>query len=123
MAVDDDPYLQTTPFRTSTTFRVNSAFPSDIAKKQKSNKVRFHEVRLINKSHGNLPSREERTLDLAHVFERRRAIMDSAIIRILKREREMSMDNIAVKVGPGPIPSSVGFSLGFRPSSSHLCWF
>ena len=104
--MDDDVYLQSTPFRTNTTFRVNAAFPSDVTKKQKSNKVRFHDVRLVSKSHGNLPSREERTMDLAHVFERRRAIMDSAIIRILKKEREMSVDNIAVKVGLGSIPFS-----------------
>ena len=38
------------------------------------------------------------TLDLAHLFERRRAIIDSAIIRNLKREKEMSLDNIANKV-------------------------
>ena len=37
-------------------------------------------------------------MDLAHVFERRRAIMDSAIVRILKQEKEMSVDNIAFMV-------------------------
>ena len=47
----------------------------------------------------NLSSREERTVDLAHVFERRRAIIDSAIVRILKQEKEMSVDNIAFMVG------------------------
>ena len=46
----------------------------------------------------NVSSREERTVDLAHVFERRRAIMDSAIVRILKQEKEMSVDNIAFMV-------------------------
>ena len=41
----------------------------------------------------------DHTLDLAHVFERRRGIMDSAIMRLLKKEKEMSLDNIANKVG------------------------
>lgn len=40
----------------------------------------------------------DHTLDLAHVFERRRGIMDSAIMRLLKKEKEMSLDNIANKV-------------------------
>ena len=98
LSQEEDSYLQTMPFKINTTFVVNPAFPADIARKQKSNKVRFHEVRLVNKSHMSIPSREERTVDLAHVFERRRAIMDSAIVRILKQEKEMSVDNIAVTV-------------------------
>lgn len=36
--------------------------------------------------------------DLVHLFERRRAIIDSAIMRFLKKEKEMSLDNIANKV-------------------------
>ena len=36
--------------------------------------------------------------DLAHLFERRRGIIDSAIMRFLKKEKEMSLDNIANKV-------------------------
>ena len=58
--------------------------------------VRFRDVRLVNRNH--LPTLEDRTADLAHIFERRRAIMDSAIVRMLKREKEMSVDTIAVKV-------------------------
>ena len=95
---DDSGYLQNTPFRLSTTFQVNESFPMEMARRQKSNKVRFHDVRVISKSQVNLSSREERMVDLAHVFERRRAIIDAAIIRMLKREKEMSVDSVAVKV-------------------------
>ena len=98
-ALEEDNYLQTTPFKINTTFLVNQDFSADIARKQKSNKVRFHDVRLVNRNQVNLSSREERTVDLAHVFERRRAIIDSAIVRILKQEKEMSVDNIAFMVG------------------------
>ena len=45
-----------------------------------------------------MPNHEDRAVGLAHVFERRRAIMDSAIVRLLKKEREMSVDNIAMQV-------------------------
>ena len=45
-----------------------------------------------------MPNHEERAVGLAHVFERRRAIMDSSIVRLLKREKEMSVDNIAMQV-------------------------
>lgn len=61
-------------------------------------RVRFHDVRLVARGHASHPSREDRTIDLAHVFERRRAILDSAIVRILKKEKQMSMDNIAHRV-------------------------
>jgi len=36
-----------------------------------------------------------RQVDLAHLFERRRNIMDAAIVRLLKRDREVSTDTIA----------------------------
>ena len=44
-----------------------------------------------------MPNHEARAVGLAHVFERRRAIMDSTIVRLLKRE-EVSVDNIAMQV-------------------------
>ena len=64
-------------------------------------RVRFHDVRLAARGHASHPSRADRTIDLAHVFERRRAILDSAIVRILKKEKQMSMDNIAHRVSKG----------------------
>ena len=46
----------------------------------------------------HLPAnRQGRSVDLAHVFERRRAIIDASIIRILKKEKITSVDNIALK--------------------------
>lgn len=41
---------------------------------------------------------------LVGVLERRKAVIDSAIVRILKREKEMSLDSIAAMVrrGVGP---------------------
>ena len=44
---------------------------------------------MIGGDHGN------KQVDLSHLFERRRNIIDAAIVRILKRDREVSMDNIA----------------------------
>ena len=41
---------------------------------------------------GNHSNKE---VDLAHLFERRRNIIDAAIVRILKRDREASMDTIS----------------------------
>ena len=108
---EEDNYLQTTPFKINTTFLVNQDFSADIARKQKSNKVRFHDVRLVNRNQVNVSSREERTVDLAHVFERRRAIIDSAIVRILKQEKEMSVDNIAFMVG-GSVCMGGGVGVG-----------
>ena len=78
---------------------------------QKSHKVRIHDVRLISRGHpgsvGGGGAGEHRGADLLHIFERRRAIIDSAIVRILKREKEMSMDNMASKVGGRPRRSFV----------------
>ena len=58
----------------------------------------MHNVQLVPRGHPTSPSRRDRAVDLAHVFERRRAVMDSAIVRILKKEKQMSVDNIAHKV-------------------------
>ncbi len=59
-------------------------------------RVRVQEVPLSSRS--NSSSRGDRAVNLAHVFERRRAIMDAAIVRIMKKEKQMSVDNIALKV-------------------------
>ena len=40
-------------------------------------------------------SHSHKEVDLAHLFERRRNIIDAAIVRILKRDREVSMDTIS----------------------------
>lgn len=61
-------------------------------------RVRVHNVQLVPRGQPTSPSRRDRAVDLAHVFERRRAVMDSAIVRILKKEKQMSVDNIAHKV-------------------------
>ncbi len=61
-------------------------------------RVRIYDVRLVTRGQCPTPSRTDRAVDLAHVFERRRAVMDSAIVRILKKEKQMSVDNIAHKV-------------------------
>ena len=64
-----------------------------------SPQVQFHAVKLVSRSFMSTVSREGRSVDLAHVFQRRRAIIDAAIVRTMKREKEMSVDNIAIKVG------------------------
>ena len=46
-------------------------------------------------------SREGRSINFAHVFERRRSIIDAAIVRMMKRNKEMSVDNIAIKIIKG----------------------
>lgn len=53
------------------------------------------DVHIVNRDHLKM---SDHTHDLTHLFERRRTIMDSAIIRYLKKEKEMSLDNIANKV-------------------------
>ena len=64
-----------------------------------SPQVQFHAIKLVSRSFMSTVSREGRSVDLAHVFQRRRAIIDAAIVRTMKREKEMSVDNIAIKVG------------------------
>lgn len=59
-------------------------------------RVIVRDVQVVNR---NRLKSSGHTLDLAHLFERRRAIMDSAIVRLLKKEKEMSLDDIANKVG------------------------
>ena len=49
----------------------------------------MHDAQTIIGNHSN------KQVDLAHLFERRRHIIDAAIVRILKRDREVSMDTIA----------------------------
>ncbi len=39
--------------------------------------------------------------ELKHIFERRRAIMDAAIIRILKSEREKNLNDLSDMVREG----------------------
>ena len=96
---EDDGYFPNTPFKPSTSFWVNERFAEEIARRHESNHFRFHDVRLVGKSLGQPgQSREERSIDLAHVFERRRAIIDSAIVRVLKKEKTLSVDTMAVKV-------------------------
>ena len=58
-------------------------------------RVIVRDVQMVSRSRLQ-PS--DHALDLAHLFERRRAIIDSAIMRFLKKEKEMSLDNIANKV-------------------------
>lgn len=36
--------------------------------------------------------------ELAHALERRRSIIDSAIVKFLKREKKMSIDNVVLNV-------------------------
>ena len=53
----------------------------------------MHDAHVTGVDHGN-----NKQVDLAHLFERRRNIIDAAIVRILKRDREASMDTIASMV-------------------------
>lgn len=58
-------------------------------------RVIVRDVQMVSRSRLQL---SDHAHDLAHLFERRRAIIDSAIMRFLKKEKEMSLDNIANKV-------------------------
>ena len=49
----------------------------------------MHDARVTVGDHSN------KQVDLAHLFERRRNIIDAAVVRVLKRDREVSMDTIA----------------------------
>ena len=49
----------------------------------------MHNAQVAVGNHSN------KQVDLSHLFERRRNIIDAAVVRILKRDREVSMDTIA----------------------------
>ena len=70
----------------------------EVARKQASNHVAFHEVKMINRSQVAGHSRAERIVDLAQILERRRTIMDAGIIRIMKRDKELAVNTLAIKV-------------------------
>lgn len=55
--------------------------------------VRFHDNRQVFHT-----SQDDRGVELAHVFERRCIIIDAAIVKMLKREKRMSIDNVVLKV-------------------------
>lgn len=76
-------------FSPSTVFTLNHKFLLDVAKRHRSHCIWLHDARMTVGDHGN------KQVDLAHLFERRRNIIDAAIVRILKRDREVSMDTIA----------------------------
>ena len=70
----------------------------EIGRKQDTNIVQFHEVKMVNRKKGPGHTRAERILDLTHILERRRTIMDAGIIRIMKREKELAVNSLALKV-------------------------
>ena len=96
--LEEEGSLQDTPFKPNTTLKLNEDFGRSLAKVRSSSVVRFQDLRLVTRIVGDVPDQEERAVSLAHVFERRRAIIDSAIVRLLKKEKEMSVDNIAMQV-------------------------
>lgn len=96
--LEEEGSLQGTPFKSSTTLKLNEGFGCSLIKVQSSGVVRFQDLQPVSRVVGDLPNQEERAVSLAHVFERRRAIIDSAIVRLLKKEKEMSVDNIAMQV-------------------------
>ena len=77
------------PFSPNTAFILNHKFLSEVAKQQRSHCIWLHDARVTVGNHRN------KEVDLAHLFERRRNIIDAAIVRILKRDREASMDTIS----------------------------
>ena len=93
-----DSALQNTPFKPSSVFTVNDGFQLEVAKKQSSNLVAFHEVKMVNRSRTAGHTRAERIVDLTHVLERRRTIMDAGIIRIMKMDKELAVNSLALKV-------------------------
>lgn len=86
------------PFKPSSVFTVNESFIMEVGRRQESNIVPFHEVKMINKKRGQGHTRAERIVDLTHVLERRRTIMDAGIIRIMKRDKELAVNSLAIKV-------------------------
>ena len=70
-------------------FALNHKFSSDVAKRHRSHCIWMHDAQVAIGNHSN------KQVDLSHLFERRRNIIDAAIVRILKRDREVSMDTIA----------------------------
>ena len=97
-------------FKRSTLFTLNPSFARTVCGMQSSSVVRFHDVKLITKEssagskllrlqpNASRGPEDLHCLDLAHVFERRRAIIDSSIVRMLKREKEMSVDCVVLLV-------------------------
>ena len=59
-------------------------------------RVVVRDVQIVSR---NTLKGSDHTPDLTKLFDRRRAIIDSAIVRQLKKNKEMSLDNIANKVG------------------------
>ena len=43
-------------------------------------------------------SLDDHSVELVHIFERRKSIIDAAIVRLLKREKEQTVDTVAMKV-------------------------
>ncbi|CAI8007075.1 Cullin-9, partial [Geodia barretti] len=97
VATADAP-LPNTHFRPSSVFTINEAFPMEVGRSQESNIVLFHEVKKINRKKGPSHTRAERILDLTHILERRRTIMDAGIIRIMKKEKEIAVNSLAIKI-------------------------
>ena len=75
-------------------------------------RVIVRDVRIVSRDRVKA---SDHTLDLAHLFERRRTIMDSAVIRHLKKEKEMSLDNIADKAHDCCVTNSISYLVMFLP--------
>jgi len=84
-----------------TTFKLNHHFTSQVAKQ--------HNTQQCIWIHGNQKTvgyHSNRQVDLGHLFERRKNIMDVAIVRLLKRDREVSTDTIASYVSTFTLESN-----------------
>lgn len=93
----DSSFLNT-PFKPSSVFTVNENFQAETARKQTSTVVSFHEVKMVNRNKSAGHTRAERIVDLTHILERRRTIMDAGIIRIMKKDKELAVNSLALKV-------------------------
>lgn len=84
-------------FRRNAEFVLNEQFVRELESSE-SRSVRFGDVRVVG-----MNSRESsvRSKDIKEVLERRRGIIDAAIIKILKREKKKSLDSIASMVSGG----------------------
>lgn len=77
----------------NTSFKLNPQFTSQVAKQHNPQQcIWIHNGQYTTVHHSS------RQVDLAHLFERRRNIMDAAIVRLLKRDREVSTDAITTYV-------------------------
>jgi p53-associated parkin-like cytoplasmic protein len=98
LTCDGNNILQSTDVGSSklnTLYRINESFT---AKSQHSFEITLEKV------HGKVPGRpccSEIENDLSRVFERRCAIIDGAIVRLLKREKEIKSDIITSRIIKG----------------------